>query len=77
VAFTFVVYKIVQLAAVVYYGLLPWSLVGPSLVLTLVALAAFALGLQVQDRLEPRTFNRAVLVFLAALGVWLVVRSLR
>ena len=77
VAFTFVVYKIVQLAAVAYYGLLPWSLVGPSLVLTLVALAAFALGLQVQDRLEPRTFNRAVLVFLAALGVWLVARSLR
>ena len=77
VAFTFVVYKIVQLAAVAYYGLLPWPLVGPSLVLTLVALAAFALGLQVQDRLEPRTFNRAVLVFLAALGVWLVARSLR
>ncbi len=76
VAFTFVVYKIIQLAAVAYYGLLSWSLVGPSLALTLVALAAFALGLKVQDRLEPRTFNRAVLVFLAALGVWLVARSL-
>ena len=76
VAFTFVVYKIIQLAAVAYYGLLSWSLVGPSLALTLVALGAFALGLKVQDRLDPRTFNRAVLVFLAALGVWLVARSL-
>src|SRR5262249_9143537 len=36
VAFTFVVYKIVQLAAVSYYGLLPPSLIGPSLILTLV-----------------------------------------
>jgi uncharacterized membrane protein YfcA len=52
-------------------------LIGPSLVLTLVALAGFALGLKVQDRLEQRMFNRAVLGFLTALGVWLVARSLR
>jgi uncharacterized protein len=76
VAFTFVVYKIIQLGAVAYYGLLSPSLVGPSLVLTLIALAGFALGLKVQDRLEQRTFNRAVLGFLTVLGVWLVVRSL-
>ena len=77
VAFSFVVYKLVQLGAVTYYGLLLPSLIGPSLVLTLVALAGFALGLKVQDRLEQRMFNRAVLGFLAALGVWLVARSLR
>ena len=75
VSFTFVVYKIVQLGAVVHYGLLPWSLVGVSALLTAVALAGFAIGLKVQDRLEPRTFNRAVLGFLATLGGWLVVRS--
>ena len=77
VAFTFVVYKVVQLAAVWYYGLLSASLVGPTLLLTLVALVGFWLGLMVQDRLEPRVFNRAVLVFLAVLGLWLIARSFR
>ena len=76
VAFTFVVYKIIQLVAVAYYGLLPLTLIGPSLILTLVALAGFALGLKVQDRLEQQSFNRAVLGFLTALGLWLVVRTL-
>ena len=76
VAFTFVVYKLMQLGVVAWYGLLPWSLIGPSLFLTAVALAAFVLGLKVQDRLDQRTFNRAVLVFLAALGLWLVARNL-
>src|SRR5262249_55113041 len=69
VSFTFVVYKLVQLGAVVYYGLFPSSLVAPSAGLTVVALAGFALGLQIQDRLEPRTLNRAVLGFLAGPGV--------
>jgi uncharacterized membrane protein YfcA len=77
VAFTFIVYKVVQLAAVSYYGLLSFSLVGTSLLLTLLALGGFALGLVVQDRLEPRAFNRAVLVFLGLLGLWLVGRGLR
>ena len=77
VAFTFVVYKIIQLGAVSYFGLLTPSRIGAALLLTVVALAGFALGLRVQDRLEQGTFNRAVLVFLAALGTWLVVRSLR
>ena len=75
VAFSFVVYKVVQLGAVIYYALLPWQLVGATVGLTAVALAGFALGLRVQDRLEPRAFNRAVIGFLAILGVWLVVRS--
>jgi uncharacterized protein len=76
VAFTFVVYKLIQLGAVVYYGLLPLSLVPTSLALTLVALGGFAVGLKVQDRLDQRTFNRAVLIFLGVLGLWLVTRSL-
>jgi len=77
VAFTFVVYKLVQLAAVAYYGLLPGSLMGMSVLLTAVALAGFAVGLKVQDRLEQGAFNRAVLGFLSLLGLWLVVRSVR
>jgi len=76
VAFSFIVYKLVQLGAVAYYGLLTWSLVGVSLPLTLVGLAAFALGLAVQDRLEQATFNRAVLIFLTGLGLWLTGRAI-
>ena len=77
VAFTFVVYKLVQFATVAYYGLLPAVVFGRSVALTAVALAAFAVGLRVQDRLEPAAFNRAVLAFLTTLGVWLVLRNLR
>jgi hypothetical protein len=76
VALTFVVYKLVQLAAVSYYGLVTWSLLGLSIALTAVALGGFVVGLRVQDRLDQRTFNRMVLGFLGSLGVWLVVRSL-
>ena len=74
IAFTFVGYKLVQLGAVASYGLLTWPLVGVSLLLTVVALVGFRLGLHLQDRLEQRAFNRAVLLFLAALGVWLIVK---
>jgi uncharacterized membrane protein YfcA len=75
VAFSFIVYKVVQLGAVVYFGLLSWELTAWSLALTLVGLGGFAVGLRVQDRLDPRAFNRVVLGFLAALGLWLAVRS--
>jgi uncharacterized membrane protein YfcA len=74
VALSFVVYKLVQLGAVAYYGLLTAAVVWVSVALTAVALAGFALGLAVQDRLDQTTFNRAVLTFLAALGLWLVLR---
>ena len=74
VAFTFFFYKLVQLGAVAWYGLLPWSLLGISVGLTAVALGGFAIGLRVQDRLDQRAFNRAVLVFLGGLGAWLVLR---
>jgi uncharacterized protein len=76
IAFTFVFYKLVQLGAVTWYGLLPWSLLWASVALTVAALAGFAVGLRVQDRLDQRTFNGAVLVFLAVLGAWLLFRSL-
>jgi hypothetical protein len=48
-----------------------------SLGLTAVALVGFGVGLQLQDRLDQRSFNRAVLVFLGGLGAWLLVRSIR
>ena len=72
VAFTFVLAKVSQLAAVSWYGLMTGALVVGSLLLTLAALVGFAVGLRVQDRLEPQAFNRAVLGFLSLLGCWLV-----
>jgi hypothetical protein len=75
-AFTFLVYKLVQIAAVAWYGLLTSGLAATSIALTGIALAGFVAGLWIQDRLEQRAFNRAVLALLGALGLWLVVRSL-
>jgi uncharacterized membrane protein YfcA len=75
VAFSFIFYKVVQLGSVAWFGLLTWPVLGASVALTLAGLGGFALGLRVQDRLEQRTFNRAVLVFLALLGAWLVIRG--
>jgi uncharacterized membrane protein YfcA len=61
---------------VAWYGLLTPALLGVSALLSVAGLAGFALGLRVQDRLDQRTFNRAVLAFLTALGLWLVARSI-
>jgi uncharacterized membrane protein YfcA len=77
VAYTFLVYKLIQLGAVAWYGLLSWPLLGASALLAAAALGTFAAGLRVQDRLDQRTFNRVVLGFLGVLGVWLTARSLR
>jgi uncharacterized protein len=76
IAFTFLVIKGVQLLTLAWYGLFGWHLVLGTLGLTGASLAGFALGVRVQDRLDQRAFNRAVLVFLAILGVWLVARAL-
>jgi uncharacterized protein len=75
VAVTFIVVKVVQLGAVVWYGLLDLHLLVVSLAFTVVALAGFAVGLRLQDWLPARAFNRAVLAFLIVIGVWLVVRG--
>ena len=76
VAVTFVLYKVVQLGAVTWYGLITWSLLGLSVLLTIAALIGFRLGLAIQDRLDQATFNRVVLIFLGGLGAWLIVRAL-
>jgi uncharacterized membrane protein YfcA len=76
IAFTFLAVKTVQLVTLVWYGLLGWHLVFASLGLAAVGLVGFALGLRLQDKLDQRSFNRAVLVFLAVLGVWLVAKAL-
>ena len=75
VALCFMSYKLIQLVTVASYGLLTWPLLGGSIALTLVGLAAFWLGLRVQDALPERVFNRAILTFLTLLGVSLLARS--
>jgi uncharacterized membrane protein YfcA len=76
VALSFIVYKVTQLGALAWYGAFSAALVPASLGLVLAGFLGFAIGLRVQDRLDQQAFNRAVLVFLAALGVWLTIRSL-
>ena len=76
IAFTFLMVKGVQLVTLVWYGLLGWRLALASLGLAAVGLGGFALGLKLQDRLDQRSFNRAVLLFLAVLGAWLVAKAL-
>jgi uncharacterized membrane protein YfcA len=76
VAVTFVLYKVFQLGAVTWYGLMTWWLLGLSILLAAVALAGFRAGLAVQDRLDQRTFNRLVLGYLGVLGVLLIIRAL-
>jgi len=76
IAFAFLVVKAVQLASLAWYGLFSWPLVPGSLGLTAAGVAGFALGARLQDKLDQRAFNRAVLVFLTLLGTWLVVRAL-
>lgn len=76
IAFSFVVYKTTQLLAVTQAGLMTAGLFVLSVVATPLGLGAFWLGLRVQDRVAQETFNRAVLGFLAVLGVWLLIRTL-
>lgn len=76
VAVTFVLYKLFQLGAVTWYGLLTWPLLGLSALLSVVALLGFRAGLAIQDRLDQVAFNRVVLGFLALLGAGLIVRAL-
>jgi uncharacterized membrane protein YfcA len=76
IAFTFLVVKTVQLVTLVWFGLFGWHLVLGSIGLVATALGGFWLGLKLQDRLDQRSFSRAVLAFLAVLGVWLVLRAL-
>jgi uncharacterized membrane protein YfcA len=77
ISLAFIVYKTAQLAAVIQTGMMTLDLFWWSIAATLGALAAFRLGLVVQDRLNQRAFNRAILGMLAALGALLVYRALR
>lgn len=76
IALVFITVKLAQLAATGWYGLLTPHLLLVSVGLTAVGLAAFGVGLRVQDWLPEATFRRIVIGFLALVGAWLVVRGL-
>lgn len=77
IALAFIIYKAAQLVAVTQAGIMTVQLFALSVAATAVALAAFWLGLRVQDRMNQRAFNRAILCMLAVLGGLLVFRGLR
>ena len=77
IALAFILYKAAQFVAVVSAGMMTPVLLGLSVGASVVALGGFAIGLAVQDRMNQRMFNRAVLTVLAALGVFLVFRAVR
>jgi uncharacterized membrane protein YfcA len=77
IALAFILYKAAQLVAVTQAGMMTPVLFGLSVLASAVALGGFRVGLMVQDRMNQRVFNGAVLCVLAALGAFLVLRSLR
>ena len=76
IATIFIVAKLSQLIAVSTWNLFTPSNLRLSLGVTLFILLGFYAGLKTQDRIDQRTFNRALLLFLSAMGVTLIVRSL-
>ncbi len=72
-----VVAKVSQLIAVSSWNLLTPSTLLLSLEVTIFILLSFYAGLKTQDRVNQQTFNRGLLALLSAIGVTLVVRSLR
>jgi hypothetical protein len=72
----FIILKTTQLLTVTGVGLMSPALLRLSLLATGVALAAFWLGLRVQDRMNQRAFNRAVLAVMTVVGLLLLGRGL-
>jgi uncharacterized membrane protein YfcA len=74
---TFLTLKLTQLGAAWQVGLLDADVWVPWVGATAVSLGAFRLGLGAQDRVPQATFNRAVLVLLALVGLAMLARALR
>ena len=75
IATVFVLTKASQLVAVSTWNLFGWTTLLLSLEVTLFILLGFYAGLKTQDRVNQRTFNRGVLIFLLVIGVTLVLRA--
>ena len=76
IASIFLAAKVSQLAAVSRWGLYTPAILQQSAGLTLVALAAFGVGLKTQDRVRQETFTRILHLFLAGMAVFFLYRGL-
>jgi uncharacterized membrane protein YfcA len=72
----FLAAKISQLAAISRWGLYTPTILRWSTGLTLVALAAFWLGLKTQDRVRQQTFARLLRVVLGGMAILFLYRGL-
>jgi uncharacterized membrane protein YfcA len=77
VASIFFMTKLSQLVAISRWGLYTAEILWWSVGLTVVALAAFWVGLRVQDRVPQQTFTRVLHVLLLGMGVFFAYRGLR
>jgi len=73
----FIVIKVAQLFAVWQFNLLEPRVFALSFFASGVALIGFGGGVLARDRIDQQSFNRAVLVVLALIGVGMVIRGLR
>lgn len=73
----FIVIKLAQLVAVWQFNLLDPKAFTLSFFASGVALLGFWGGVLVRDRIDHRSFNRAVLILLALIGIGMVIRGLR
>ena len=76
IATIFIVTKMSQLVAVSTWNLFTPARLLLSLEVTVFILAGFYAGLKTQDRINQKTFNRGLLIFLFVIGVTLIIRSL-
>lgn len=76
IALIFIMTKLSQLVAVSTWNLFNQSNLLLSLEVTLFVLLGFCAGLKTQDRVNQKTFNRGLMIFLFAIGVTLVLRAL-
>ncbi|OGQ75729.1 MAG: hypothetical protein A3G40_14455 [Deltaproteobacteria bacterium RIFCSPLOWO2_12_FULL_57_22] len=76
IATVFIVTKMSQLVAVSTWDLFTFSRLLLSLEVTVFILAGFYAGLKTQDRINQKTFNHGLLIFLFVVGVTLIIRSL-
>lgn len=72
----FIMAKFWQVVAISTWGMFTFEALKISLLVTVFIMASFYLGLKTQDRVDQRTFNRAILVLLSGVGVTLIYAAL-
>jgi hypothetical protein len=76
VSVIFFIVKCGQIAALSTWNQFTWPLFQLSLVVIALICIGFYAGLKIQDRVNQRSFNRALLVILSLIGISLIYRAL-